>query len=154
MDEDRLKNSTAAHAHLGQQVRVRAELVGREQPDVEPAAGRLADAVERLLGADIDRVGRVLPGCQLEVELGRRSAARDDAAQRQRGTAGQQGPAGDSPFSGVAGGHSFPPCVCSLQIVAVVQRHFDLTGTSLFKMELCFQGSLDLTGAAPPFSAV
>ena len=57
MERGQVEELDAAVADLGQQVGVRAELVGREQPDVEPAAGRLADAVDRFLGADVDRDG-------------------------------------------------------------------------------------------------
>ena len=55
----------AAIADLRQQIGVRTELVGRKQLDFEPAAGRLADAIERLLGADVDRMRRVLSRCEL-----------------------------------------------------------------------------------------
>ena len=41
----------AAATHLREQVGIGAQLVGGEQLDVQPAAGRLADAVERFLGA-------------------------------------------------------------------------------------------------------
>ena len=98
MDEDWLKNSTLPLRTWRQQVGVGAELVGGKQLDLEPAAGRLADAVDRLLRADVDRMRRVLPGRQLVIELGRGSGPGEDAAERHGGAGRQQGPAGDLAF--------------------------------------------------------
>ena len=70
----------AAVAHLRQQVGVGAELVGREEliSSRPPVASRMRSM--RLLRADVDRMGRVLPGRELVGELGRRGGPGQDAA--------------------------------------------------------------------------
>ena len=60
----------AAAAHLGEQIGVGAELAGREEPDLQPAAARLLDAVAGLLEAGVDRLRQRLSGGELVVELG------------------------------------------------------------------------------------
>ena len=89
-----------AVADLREQVGVGAELVGREEPDVEPAGGRLADAVDRLLGADVDRMGRVLAGRELEVELGGGRRPVEDGDRGSGGAGGKQRSARDRALGG------------------------------------------------------
>ena len=76
----------AAVADLRQEIGVGAELIGRKQLDLEPPARRFADAIDRFLGADIDRMRRILSGCELVGELCRRRGASENrrTAERQR----------------------------------------------------------------------
>ncbi len=71
IDEAWLKNSTPPLAHLREQIGVGAELVRREELDVELAGRRFADLVQRFLRADVDRMARVLAGRELVVEIRR-----------------------------------------------------------------------------------
>ena len=102
IERGQVEELDAAVADLSQQVGVGAELIGREQLDLEPPAGGLADAVERLLRANVDRVGRVLSGRELVVELRGRGGPGEYTAQRHGGAGCQQRPAADLWLCGCA----------------------------------------------------
>ena len=74
----------AAVADLRQKIGVRSELIGRKEIDFQAPARRFLDAIGSLLGANIDRMRRVLSGCELVGELRRRSGATEYARTTER----------------------------------------------------------------------
>lgn len=95
----------AAAANLGQKLGVGAELIGREQPDLQPAAGRFANTVDGLLGSDIHRMGWILSGRELVDELGGGRRAGQNPAERDGRGRHQQRTAADA--SGLRDSHVF-----------------------------------------------
>ena len=76
-----------ATAHLAQHVGIGAELAAREDPDLEPTLGLLQDALGRLLGCDIDRMGGRQGIAELVGELRRPGVVRGAGeGERRRGS--------------------------------------------------------------------
>src|SRR5512135_739955 len=86
----------SAVAHLGQEVDVGSQLVGREQADLQAPVGCRANAVDGLLRALVDWVARVLAGCQLVGELRRSRSPGQNREERQRRRAGENRATGDA----------------------------------------------------------
>ena len=61
-------------------------MVRGEQLDIEAALARVADAIDCLLRAGVDRMRRVLAGGQLIGEFGREAGPCQDPDERQRGS--------------------------------------------------------------------
>jgi hypothetical protein len=85
-----------AVADLREQIGVRSQLVGGEELDIQASAGRLANAVDGFLIANVDRVCRVLAGGELVAELGGRARARDQRDERQCRPGGEQSTTADA----------------------------------------------------------
>ncbi len=78
-----------AVAHLGEHVGVAAELVVREDGDLDPAIALLGDAVGGFLGADVEGMRQRQVVAVFQRELGRPGRARETAHQARGGEDGQ-----------------------------------------------------------------